>query len=138
MKTMPKIEKYMTPNPHTIGKEILIKVAYEIMKEHRIRHLPVLEAGKLVGILTDRDIKLAASFGDTWSFRCADIMSPDTYTVRPETPLDAVVEEMAEHKYGSAVVQQENGKVVGIFTSIDALQALDEILKKNFQPHLDY
>ena len=64
MKQMPQIQKVMTPMPQTIGKDIPVETALSMMREHRIRHLPVQEAGKLVGVLTDRDLKLAASFAE--------------------------------------------------------------------------
>jgi len=132
MKTMKAksrvIRDYMTANPHTIGKGIPIKKALEMMREYRIRHLPVQDAGKLVGILTDRDLKLASSFEGAWDFRSEDIMTPDAYAVSPDAPLSKVVEEMAEHKYGSVIVQEPQGKVVGIFTSVDALKVLSELL----------
>lgn len=133
MKSMPKIEKYMTPMPHTIGADIPIKKALEVMREHRIRHLPVQDGGKLVGILSDRDIKLAASFEGGGEFRVDDVMSPDPYVVTPEAALDEVVLNMAEHKYGSVLIQQTNGKLVGIFTDNDGLRVLGGILKQNYK-----
>ena len=98
------------------------------MKTHRIRHLPVLSGGKLLGVLTDRDIRLIESLDSrAWSLPVSEAMSEEPYTVEPDAPLDQVVEEMAEHKYGSAIVVQ-NHKVVGIFTTVDACRALSELL----------
>ena len=128
MKQMPEIQKFMTSMPHTIGQDIPIKKALEMMREYQVRHLPVLTGSKLVGILTDRDLKLAASFKDATSLLVGDVMSLDPFTVLPEAPLNRVVSEMAEHKYGSAVVQQANGKVVGIFTAVDGLRVLADQL----------
>jgi acetoin utilization protein AcuB len=128
MKQMPQIQKFMTAMPHTIGKDIPIKQALGMMREHQIRHLPVQVAGHLTGVLTDRDLKLAASFVGAEELKVEDVMTPDPYTVAPETPLDRVVLEMAEHKYGCAIVRQQNGKVVGIFTATDGLRVLAETL----------
>jgi acetoin utilization protein AcuB len=133
MKQIPKIEKYMTPMPHTIGQSIPLEKALDLMRTHRIRHLPVQEAGKLVGILTDRDIKLASSFATDTQLRVEDVMTPEPYTVKPGTPLDSVVLEMAEQKYGCAIIAQDNGKVVGIFTAVDGLRVLSEILHQNYR-----
>lgn len=133
MKQMPQIQKFMTPMPHTIGKDIPIKTALNMMREHRIRHLPVQEGGKLVGMLTDRDVKLAASFKDAQELKVEDVMTPDPFTVSPEVTLDYVVLEMAEHKFGSAVIAQGNGKIVGIFTAVDALRVLGETLESFYQ-----
>ncbi len=133
MKQIPKIEKFMTPMPHTIGRDISMKKALEMMRSHQIRHLPVQESGKLVGILTDRDIKLAASFSSDQEIIVEDIMTPDPYTIKPGTPLDEVVSQMAEHKYGCAIIVQDNGKIVGIFTAIDSLKVLSEVLHQNYK-----
>lgn len=133
MKQIPKIDKYMTAMPHTIGKDIPIGKALEMMRTHQIRHLPVQEGGKLVGVLTDRDIKLASSFSKDGNLVVEDIMTPEPYTVRPQAPVDAVVLEMAEHKYGCAIIVQENGKVVGIFTAVDGLRVLSEVLHQNYR-----
>lgn len=136
MKQMPKIEKYMTAMPHTIGLKIGIKKALEMMREYQIRHLPVQEGGKLVGIISDRDIKLASSFTDSYHLTVEEVMTPDPYTTTPQASLSDVVFEMAEHKYGSAIVKQENGKVVGIFTATDGLRVLGETLQKNYRPEV--
>ena len=133
MKMIPKIEKYMTPIPETINKDVLVNVAYEKMQEGAFRHLPVQSGGKLVGILTDRDIKMAMTFETTQKLTVEDVMTQDPYTCSPDADLDSVVLEMAEHKYGSAVVQQSNGKIVGIFTATDALRVLGEVLGQRFK-----
>ena len=132
-KTMPAIQKFMTPMPHTIGADIPLKTAYEMMKEHRIRHLPVQKAGTLVGVLTDRDVKLASSFQGPGQLVVEDVMTPDPFTVEPESPLDSVAYQMAERRYGCAIVTQKNGKVVGIFTATDGMRVLGEVLDKNYQ-----
>jgi len=133
MKAMPMIQKFMTPMPHTVGRDIPIKTAVTMMREHRIRHLPVQDGGKLIGVLTDRDIKLAASFEGSEDLVAEEVMTPDPYTVAPETPADVVAKEMAEHKWGCAIVQQSNGKVVGIFTAVDGMRVLAEMLDANYK-----
>jgi acetoin utilization protein AcuB len=133
MKSMPLVQKVMTAMPHTIGADIPLKKAKSMMSDYHIRHLPVLEGGQLVGILTERDIALASSFEGAAELKVEDVMMSMTYTVRPEASLDAVVAEMAERKYGSALVQQENGKVVGIFTAVDALRVLSEVLREHYK-----
>lgn len=134
MKQMPMIQKVMTPLPHTIGGDIPIKKALGMMREFNIRHLPVLSGATLVGVLTDRDLRLATSFSGAETMIVEDVMTPEPYAVLPEAPLDQVVLAMAEHKYGCAVVQQDNGKTVGIFTANDGLRVLGEQLG-NFYKH---
>ena len=134
MKQMPMIEKYMTAMPHTINPEMPVKTATQMMRQNGIRHLPVQKAGKLVGVLSDRDIKLANTYRGPSELTVDDVMTSNPYASTPEAPLDRVVFEMAEHKYGCAVIQQENGKVVGIFTATDGLRVLGEILQNHFKP----
>ena len=134
MKTIPQIQKFMTPMPHTINAKMPLKTAFAMMREHGFRHIPVLDGGELVGVLTDRDVKLAGSFADAEKVTAEDAMTPDPYAVLPQAPLDQVLAEMATHKYGCALVRQENGKLVGIFTATDALRVLVELLHQNYRP----
>jgi acetoin utilization protein AcuB len=129
-KAIPTVQKYMTTSPHTVGTDQTLAHAHTVLREHRIRHLPVLRGGELVGMLTERDLALIESLKDVQphSITVEDAMSTNIYCVSPESPLDEVVGEMAAKKYGSAVVVQ-NGKVVGIFTTVDVCMALGELLK---------
>lgn len=128
-KPIPSVSKYMTTSPHSIGVEQTLARAHAMMREYAIRHLPVLHGGKLVGILTDRDVRLLESFTDVdpATTSVEEAMSSVVHSVGPDAPLDEVVATMAEHKYGSSVVIQ-NGKVVGIFTTVDVCRALAELL----------
>ena len=128
-KPIPPLKKFMTTTPHSIGKDQTLERAHEMMRTHHIRHLPVLEGGKLVGMVTERDLHLVETLRDVDPRQVIveEAMSNHVYAVDPESSLDVVAETMAEHKYGSAVVIQ-NGKVVGIFTTNDACRALAELL----------
>jgi len=119
----------MSTNPHSIGVDQSLGAAVALMDNHKIRHLPVLNNGKVVGILTDRDIKFALSFSETHpnEMKVADVAREEVYVVSPEAKLDEVVLHMATRKLGSAVVI-DNQKLVGIFTAIDGLKALSELL----------
>jgi acetoin utilization protein AcuB len=81
-------------------------------------------------MLTERDLRFVESLKDVdpASVKVEDAMTTTVYSVSPDAMLDEVVGEMAEHKYGSAVVMQ-NGKVVGIFTTVDVCRALSELLR---------
>ncbi len=125
MKPVPRIDSLMTPTPHTIGGDQSVGRAKQMMHDHGIRHLPVLQGGKLIGVLTERDVRLIDTLtrreGDM--LQVADAMTEAPYTTAPDRPIDEVATEMAEHKLGSAIVVQR-GKVVGIFTTTDACRAL--------------
>jgi acetoin utilization protein AcuB len=129
-KAIPTIQKYMTTSPHTVGSDQKLSHAHAILHEHRVRHLPVLRGGELVGMLTERDLALIESLKDVdpHAITVEEAMSTGVYRVSPDSPLDEVVSEMASKKYGSAVVVQ-NGKVVGIFTTVDVCTAFGELLR---------
>ncbi|MFK7986788.1 MAG: CBS domain-containing protein [Sandaracinaceae bacterium] len=123
------ISEHMTLQPHTIGKDQPLSKASALMREHTIRHLPVLHGGQLLGILSNRDVYLVESLNDVDpdTVTVEEAMTPDPYSVTPEVALVDVVGRMAEKKYGAAVVM--NGReVAGIFTTIDALRLLGERL----------
>lgn len=128
-KGIPTIRKYMSTCPLTVGTDQSLDYAHGIMRENNIRHLPVLVGGKLAGIITQRDLALIETLKDVdpRTVTVDDAMTTEVYHVEPDAPLDEVVDEMAEHKYGCAVVMQNN-HVVGIFTAVDAMKALSELL----------
>lgn len=125
----PLIDDFMTRTVHTIGSQSPLSEAHRLMSDHAIRHLPVLEGGKLVGMVSMRDLHLVETLKDVnpHEVTIEEAMSQDAYTVTPGTPLLQVARTMAEHKYGSAVVARE-GHVLGIFTTVDALRALETLL----------
>lgn len=122
------IRAFMTATPHTIGQTQPLARAHERMRAQGVRHLPVLEAGKLVGILSHRDALFVETLRDVDPEKVPveDAMSTEVYTVSPETPLADVLSAMAEHKYGCTVVG-DSAHVVGIFTTTDALRVLVHI-----------
>ena len=126
-----RIEAHMTKAPHSIGAEQPLTRARAMMVTNGVRHLPVLHGGKLVGILSDRDIRVIESIdgADLSCMTVSDAMSEDVYCVPPETPLDEVVREMATHKYGSTVVAS-GGRIIGIFTTVDVCRSLANLLRE--------
>src|SRR5688572_12118623 len=130
MSKLPRpIHDYMTPTPHSIGHDQTLATAQKLMKEHHIRHLPVLSGGKLRGLVSDREVKWIATLPtvDTSKVTVEDAMVEEPFAVDPETPLDEVATTMAREKYGAALVVKD-GHVVAIFTSVDACRALVELL----------
>ena len=129
-KPIPCVAQYMTPSPHTVGADQTLAHAHVLMHDYAIRHLPVLRGGKLVGMLSERDLALIEQFDhiDPRATKVEEAMSLGVYQVSPETALDVVVATMATKKYGSAVVAQDQ-KVVGILTTVDVCSALAAVLK---------
>ena len=106
-----------------------VLTAYRRMLENDIRHLPVVDQSQLLGVLFKSDLKLIESLpGETVEqIPVSDMMVREFYTVDPEEALDVAAREMSKRKYGSALVV-EAGKVVGVFTTTDALKALSDSL----------
>lgn len=128
-KANPTIQKYMTAMPLTVRPDLPLSAADKLMHDHGIRHLPVLAGGQLVGLVSQRDVRLIETLKDVDPkvVTVEEAMSQDIYEIKPDTSLEEVATNMAEHKYGSAVVV-DHGKVVGIFTTVDAMKALVDVL----------
>ncbi len=135
MKAIPTISKFMTTLPHTVGIEQSLAKAGKMMAEYRVRHLPVLQGGKLIGILSDRDVRLVESFRDVdpEKVTVAEAFTPEPYIVSPNASLSEVCSEMSRRKYGCVLVS-DNDHLVGIFTWIDALNAFEELLSTRLKP----
>ena len=130
---MSKLKKtvadYMTPSPHAVHLQDRLTSAREKMTKVGARHLPVIEDGKVVGVLSDRDLQVALGFkhGNPKSLTVEDVYCADAYVTTPDANLSRVAMHMAEAKIGSAVVV-EGDSLVGIFTTTDACRALHDVL----------
>lgn len=120
-----QVYRWMTPSPQTVERDATVAEARALMRRFDIRHLPVLDAGSLVGIVSERDLSFAERFVDPRKVTVGEVMTPDPYVVVPYEPLEDVAGEMAKHKFGAAIVV-DKGSVVGVFTAIDGLRALAE------------
>ncbi len=123
-----KVEEFTTPCPTVVSSDLKLNKLELLMKKKDIRHVPVEENGTLVGIISERDIYFAYRLGDMNELCAGDIMHKDPYQVDPETKISEVAFHMSKNKYGSALVAHPGGEL-GIFTSIDALNALIEIVR---------
>lgn len=113
----------------TVDLDATIDEALEAIRTHGIRHLPVLDGGRLVGVVTDRDLRLAfdPGSGQPRDGRIADIMTPTPIVAHPEMPVESAAGLMVGHRIGCLPVV-EDGELVGILTDSDLLRALVELL----------
>ena len=123
-----KVSAFTTPCPKVVSPDASLEELEKLMKENRIRHIPVMENKRVVGIISERDIYFVYRLGLSPDCRARDIMQKNPYQVDPETKISEVAFYMSENKYGSALVTDSKGEL-GIFTSTDALNALIEILR---------
>jgi len=124
------IQQFMSRSPHTIAHDQPLTAAHKLMRAHDIRHLPVLDGGQLVGLLSQRDLHLIESLEDVDpdQVTVSEAMTTDVFAVAPRASLRKVATEMATRKLGSAVVVDDNA-IVGVFTTIDALDVLVSVLQ---------
>jgi acetoin utilization protein AcuB len=119
------VRDVMTRRVVVIGPETPCDKARLIMDQHRIRHLPVVAAGKLVGIVSDRDVRSAAH--ESPGTIAARIMTPDPVTVTSETRIEHAARIMVDARFGSLPVV--DGSLVGIVTYTDLLRAFVQVLE---------
>jgi acetoin utilization protein AcuB len=123
------VKNWMTRNPITVETEMGVKTAFLLLKKHRIRQLPVVEEGVLIGIVTDRDFR-KPEFPDSffsWDevykledrFRVGDIMTMEVINVTEDTPIEEAASLLLKHKINGLPVISEDGRLSGIITTSD-------------------
>lgn len=125
--TATTIREVMTAAPQTIEASATVTQAHEVMQRLRCRHLPVVEGGALVGILSERDVYIAVCVG-VGNAPVDKAMSRSVYTTTPDAKVRDVARVLAAEKYGSAVVL-DGERIVGIFTTTDAFRHLVAALR---------
>jgi acetoin utilization protein AcuB len=127
---MPSVDRYMTREPYSVSSDETLARVRHLMLVHGIRHLPVIDRGKLVGVVSDRDLVTVESIPgiSLEHVEVARVMAKPLQ-VWGETPLDEVGELMTKRKMDCVVVQGGQG-VQGIFTTSDAINALTDLLRR--------
>ena len=131
----------MTKEVVTITPISSIGAAIELMRQHGFRRLPVVEEGKLVGIVTDRDLRQATNsplvLRERWyseflleAIKVRSCMTADPITVEPSTPVVDAARRLRQHKIGGlpVVATNDNHHVVGMVTVTDMLDCLIHLL----------
>lgn len=122
---MMRVADRMTANPVTVSPEETLAMARELMKRGKFRSLPVVEGGRLVGILTDRDTRQHEGYFELTKVTAA--MKPGPMTVAPESSVLDAAGLLIQHKISGLPVMGE-GKMVGIVTTSDLLRGLVDVL----------
>ncbi len=127
-----RVGDHMSAMPVCVQLDADLEDAVKLMQEHGIRHLPVMDGDELTGVVTDRDLAMIESLlPEEWEQICvAEAMTPEPYAVTPDAPLWEVAKHMAREKFGCAVVTDEQGAVVGLFTTTDALRVLSDLVER--------
>ena len=131
MKRSPLLKNVMTPFPYAVALGAPMIDGRKLMLEHRVHHLPVVEGHDLVGIVSDRDIKLVLGpefdYPDPRELTISDVYVDDPYVVDINAPLRDVLSTMAKKHIGATIVTRK-GQLAGIFTVTDACRAFAELL----------
>ena len=131
----------MTANPTTVTARATLAEAWDLMREFKVRHLPVVQNGVMVGILSDRDLAMldvsrlyteegADAVRRSLARTVDDVMAVDVLHVEPETELSEVVAMLIDSKVGALpVVRPGTREVVGIVSYVDVLREVHELVQ---------
>lgn len=131
----------MTPKVITIGKEASLLEARELMRDHNIRHLPVVdEQEKLIGVITDRDIRgvmplenvrlpdFCKKMEMVTQLKVGDVMTPDPITIGPHDTIEDALLMFEQKKVGAFPVVDDERRLKGIISVRDILRAFTNVL----------
>lgn len=130
-----RVRDVMTSPVITVRRDCAVPAALSLMREHRIRHLPVVENGRLVGIISRGDLREASSKAainaDTYEsnfmlsrLTVDNLMARKVFTVTPDAFIVFAAELMTDNKIAGLPVVQQDGSVIGIVTESDLLRFL--------------
>lgn len=136
MKKREAVSRIMSKDVHSVHRHQNLLEVRELMEKHGVRHVPVVEAGNVVGMISRTDM-MRASYGVTRTeeeqnkqglinLKAEDVMSPGPVSVTPDTEIREVAEVLSELDF-SALPVVENGSLVGIVTTTDLIRFLVEM-----------
>ena len=119
------VRKFMTPNPVTVSPEESINDAFHLLLQHRFRQAPVVEDGKLIGIVTDRDLRMAIfqTYVES-SLTVRDVMRFDPVTVSVDEKIEEAARIICDKKFNALPVVSISGDLMGIITTTDILRGV--------------
>ena len=123
------IQEFTTFDAETCAPEPSLTLVKETMSKANFRHMPVVWEGKVIGMVSQRDLALVEQLDIGRPLRVEDVMAKEPYIVSSTTPIEDVALQMSEQKIGSAIVLSADDSKLGVFTSTDALNALVEVVR---------
>ncbi|MCD6319746.1 MAG: CBS domain-containing protein [Candidatus Desulfofervidaceae bacterium] len=121
------VSKWMVKEVITVDKGADIKEAIRLMEKHSIRHLPVVEGDRFLGLVTEGDLRQLLIPAMLEEIKVKDVMITEPITVTPQTDIETAAKLIYKYKIGGLPVV-ENNKLVGILTTTDILRAFIEIM----------
>jgi len=126
-----QVNNYMSRPAVTIRSDADYKQGLQLMQDHRLHHVPVLDASdKLTGIVAERDLLLAALRYLNASIEVGEVMHRDVVTATADMPLTEAASLMSRRNIGGLPVVDGNGRVVGVITETDIFKAFVDLLQQ--------
>ncbi len=132
------VGQWMTPNPQKISPETSVRAAFFKMRSEGYRHLPVVEDQKLVGMVTDRDLRRPdltdepEGWHDFYSldddYEVRHVMTSQVESMTPSDSLEKALDFLIERKFGAAPVIDKQGSMIGIITTFDLMRAFQTVM----------
>jgi acetoin utilization protein AcuB len=133
----------MTPNPLTVSPQASVAEVWDLMRDADVRHVPVVQAEALVGMVSDRDlarvdvvrllkVEGAGALREELATPIVRVMSADVIAVGPDADIGEVIDLLIDHRIGAVpVVREETREVLGIVSYVDVLRALQSALDED-------
>ena len=134
MKKKPTLKAAMTPFPYSVQLETTLTAVRKLIQDHNIHHIPVMNSGEIVGVITGRDVEAREKMvnaDNEQSLEVLHVPMSKPYIVDINEPLEDVLLTMANKRVGATVITK-HGKLVGVFTYIDACRYFGEYLQAKF------
>ncbi len=136
-----KVGHWMTPDPITIEDTATVMEAMHLLRENGFRRLPVMREGKIAGVITEKMllgyVPTQATSLDTWEVHyilartpVTEVMNPRPHTVTPDTEVADAAKLLRDRKLNGVLVTDGAGRLVGVFTTTNALEALIEFVHR--------
>lgn len=123
-----KVLEWMVKDPIVVTLDQKVQDCADLMREHSIRHLPVVEKQKLVGLVTESDLREVFLASLVEDLTIAGVMITEPMTVTPDTEIEDAAKLIYYHKIGGLPVVDDYGQVVGIITVADLVEAFIELM----------
>ena len=121
------VKDFMTRNPASVSPDDDLRVTFNMLSDRLIRQAPVMENDRLVGIITDRDLRMALITEPNLTVR--NVMTPNPVSVSEDSSLEEAGMILTNHKINATPVLSEDGKLTGIITTTDILKGILQIVE---------
>ena len=132
------VGQWMTPNPQSISPETSVRAAFFKMRSEGYRHLPVVDDRKLIGMVTDRDLRRPdlTQEPEGWhdfynlddDYEVRHVMTTRVESMKSSDSLEKALELLIGRKFGAAPVIDKNGTIIGIITTFDLMRAFQSVM----------